>query len=144
MKLFAIRFSSYSCTKQLLIHGQNSIWVCYRVNEIMSGKSLATFLCEEFCDGDPDDHQESDDDGNSDSQGCDKISQQTADRLYREAGQEVDDLSEPMSVLPGPMMMTTNDEQLIQQAKVDLQIHHSLDQFQIQSLLGKQPKMCLI
>ena len=82
MKLFAISFSSYSCTKQLLIHGQNSIWVCYRVNERMSGKSLATFLCEEFCDGDPDDHQESDDDGNSDSQGCDKISQQTADRLY--------------------------------------------------------------
>ena len=36
--------------------------------------------------------------------------------------------------------MTTVDERLINQAKVDLKVHQTLDHFQIQVVLGKYTK----
>ena len=44
------------------------------------------------------------------------------------------------TVLPAPLLMLTIDERLINQAKVDLKVNHTLDPFQIQSLLGKYIK----
>ena len=60
--------------------------------------------------------------------------------LYEEAGKEVSDVTECLTVLPAPVLMTTTDERLINEAKVELRVNYTLDHFQVQSLLGKIKK----
>ena len=69
----------------------------------------------------------------------DDITEEQADRLYEEAGGPVtvQGPAEPqLHVLPEPIVLYTEAETLIMQAKAELGISYDLEPFQIQALLG--------
>ena len=103
------------------------------------------FLYEEVREGESDSDSDSDTQGATsdsdrtvkESKGQSNISQAVADLLYREAGTPfTSQTNEEMAVLPKPMVMYSEAEQLITEAKGLLNIEYALDPFQIQALLG--------
>ena len=103
------------------------------------------FLYEEVREGESDSDSDSDTQGATsdsdrtvkESKGQSNISKAVADLLYREAGTPfTSQTNEEMTVLPKPMVMYSEAEQLIIEAKDLLNIEYALDPFQIQALLG--------
>ena len=97
----------------------------------------STFLYEEISDDNPGDFYNNDATSDRRDQ-ITVVTEEIADRLYDEAGKDVDEITKPLTVLPAPIIITTEDERLIYQAKTDLSITHELDQLQIQAILGKK------
>ena len=69
----------------------------------------------------------------------DAISAPVADILYSQAGSEFNpaESETTVKVLPQPSLLLSSEENLISEAKMVLGIDFSLDDFQIQALLGK-------
>ena len=113
-----------------------------------SRKENNEFLIEEVAFDDVNASDEDDDDYDEDSEVHeldtqieksafkDIISEEMADKLYDTAGHEESEENNAMRVYPSPHMLTTNEEQMIYQAKVDLSIPHDLDCFQVQALVA--------
>ena len=70
--------------------------------------------------------------------GVNVLTDAMANLLYQEAGTAYTEKHDDhLTVLPKPTVMYSEAEQLISQAKFDLNISFPLDPFQIQALLGK-------
>ena len=75
------------------------------------------------------------------SQSPNGISEAQADLLYQEAGTWYSgQTNDHITVMPKPLVMYTEAERLISDAKSLLKIQYALDPFQIQALLGKSHK----
>ena len=101
------------------------------------------FICEEIfeddfdCDGDDSDGDVSDVDKNVTINKTDLISEEDADMLYMMAGEPFSGASnQELTVLPQPLVMADAAEILILDAQETLGLQHTLDQFQIQPLIG--------
>ena len=64
------------------------------------------------------------------------LQESTASRLYEIAGTEESEVNNEMSVVPKPHTLSTLEEQLILETKIELGISFELDKFQVQALVA--------
>ena len=113
---------------------------------MINSEPVANYLHEEINDKDESENDEEGDDivdeGNLETSGNMAkgykigISQKKASELYDMAGVEEPEIKSDVVVLPSPHILTTNDERMVTQAKMELSVHHDLDHFQVQACVA--------